>query len=524
VKLAEPVTGIRPSRLNTLGAVPDGTPGTVVGHGLVLANELGLRNEGKVVTTSCPAPPPPHITPQGALCWLISGPYGPPGSNSTICNGDSGGPIFVDLGGGPMLAGVASGILALDGITARCIPPQYGVEAPVDPFLSWIQSEGGADLANLTCGDVLQAGDAGTSVAQFEGRLDALVPEARHSVVVPDDTADLRVTMVGASQFGDATNDFDLYVKAGAPPSTIDFDCASAGTGQFAGCAFAAPVSGTWHVLVHRKSGAGSYQVTATGLGRDCTAPGADGLACNDLNPCSTADVCQSGVCAGTIAPDTTPCDDGDQCSGPDVCASGTCAGPTVGDGTPCDDGDRCSLPDTCIAGICTGVSPAAGCTVSTTSGADALQLKDDPRDRNDAFAWTWSKGGATPLSAFGDPTTATDYAVCIYDEVAGVPERILAAPLATGAGWRKSSKGFQFKNDRDQSLGGMTSALLRSGPAGEAGIKLRGKTRVLGVPDLPLVQDQAVTVQLVSPTACWQSTFGTSVRNDDRQFQARAD
>ena len=57
LKLGAPITGIRPSALNTMGPVPDGTLGTIVGHGFTLANELGLKQVGKVTTSPCPDPP-----------------------------------------------------------------------------------------------------------------------------------------------------------------------------------------------------------------------------------------------------------------------------------------------------------------------------------------------------------------------------------------------------------------------------------------------------------------------------------
>jgi hypothetical protein len=522
LKLGAPVSGIRPSRLNTLGAVPDGTRGTIVGHGLVLASELGPKNQGQVTTAPCPSFDPPVLSPAGALCWSFEKPYGPPGANSTVCNGDSGGPIFVDLGAGPAIAGVASGILSRDG-TARCIPPQYGVEAPVDQFLSWIESEGGPDLANLRCGAVVQVGDGGTSVSAFSGTLAEGTPDARHELVVPANAVELRVTMAGATQFFDDGRDFDLYVKAGSPPTTTDFDCAQEHPSQFAACSFMAPAAGTWHVLVHRNSGAGSYQVTATAFGRDCTQPGTDGLACDDQNPCTAADVCASGVCGGSVLPDATPCDDGDPCSGPDTCDAGACIGAAL-TGTPCDDGDRCSFPDTCTAGACSGPSPAVGCTLSTVPGGGKLALRDDDRDAKDALGWSWTKGGATSLAALGNPTTTTDYAVCAYDRNGGTPARVLDLPIPAGAGWRASATGFKFKNDADYSRGAITALSIRSGAAGKAAVSVKGKSRFLAMPDLPLAKDPSVLVQLVNPNACWEASFSNADRNDEHQFKARAD
>jgi cysteine-rich repeat protein len=92
---------------------------------------------------------------------------------------------------------------------------------------------------------------------------------------------------------------------------------------------------------------------------------------CDDGNACTTVDVCESGTCNGYVAPDcddadvcttdscdpvvgcihvhnTAPCNDLDACTTVDVCANGTCVGSSP---LPCDDGDPCTSnscdPDT---------------------------------------------------------------------------------------------------------------------------------------------------------------------------------
>jgi hypothetical protein len=59
-------------------------------------------------------------------------------------------------------------------------------------------------------------------------------------------------------------NDFDLYVRAGSPPTTSSSDCAAAGANQWGFCEFDAPAAGTWHVLVRRSKGDGAWQTTTT--------------------------------------------------------------------------------------------------------------------------------------------------------------------------------------------------------------------------------------------------------------------
>jgi hypothetical protein len=62
----------------------------------------------------------------------------------------------------------------------------------------------------------------------------------------------------------DGIANFDLFVKRGSAPTTTSYDCARRGSGQFGACEFPSPAAGTWHVLVQRVSGTGSYQVTAS--------------------------------------------------------------------------------------------------------------------------------------------------------------------------------------------------------------------------------------------------------------------
>jgi hypothetical protein len=76
-----------------------------------------------------------------------------------------------------------------------------------------------------------------------------------------------------------------------------------------------------------------------------------DNVICDDGNPCTTGEACQTGACVG--AP--TPCDDGNACTF-DLCdpASG-CVHPSVVGVVACDDGDPCTSGDTCTGATCTG-------------------------------------------------------------------------------------------------------------------------------------------------------------------------
>lgn len=97
-----------------------------------------------------------------------------------------------------------------------------------------------------------------------------------------------------------------------------------------------------------------------------------EGSPCDDRDPCTLSDTCQSGLCVGTeqtcstevichqsvcdplsgecieqVAPDNTPCNDQLVCTSSDVCQQGVCSG-TV---RYCDDDNDCTL-DTCTPGV----------------------------------------------------------------------------------------------------------------------------------------------------------------------------
>jgi hypothetical protein len=165
-------------------------------------------------------------------------------------------------------------------------------------------------------------------------------------------------------------------------------------------------------------------------LGACTTSVMANGVACDDGQPCTLGDTCQGGVCTpsasrscvprhecetgGSCQPltgdcvftpvaDGTPCDDGLRCTSGDHCQAGRCFGgdagsmdagacrawacdPSTGtlgtvpidDGQRCDDGDACTITDLCVAGACVAgpglVCPFRGpCAVSTCDPATGL-------------------------------------------------------------------------------------------------------------------------------------------------------
>lgn len=483
--LASPVTGVRPTPLDRTRTPGVGGQGTIVGFGSSGGQDYGLKRVGQITTAPCtPADPVNAVL----TCWDFESPLGPPGTDSDTCFADSGGPLFVDFGCGPTLAGITSG-----GTASVCAPTDHAFDADVFTYRSYIDAAGGPDVGAPSCGAMPQAGDPGTEITGFQGTVSAAGPDATHLVTVPAGTTQLRVAL---NAFDDGVANFDLFVRFGAPPTPTTFDCAGQGPGQFAVCDLAAPAAGTWYVLVRRVTGGGTYQVTATTFAIGSPAGGNDGQ----------------------------PCDDRRDCTGGDVCGGGNCAGVPVADGSPCDDGSACTQSDACSAGACAGVAtPAVACRLPVVGGKASLAIRNDPADRHDQLVWKWLKGAATAPGDFGDPTASTAYEMCVFDTHAAVPSLVVDAHVPPGPAWKPIAGGFRFR-DRSGTVAGIGSILLKSGADARASIALKAKGAGFVAPALPLASDPRVVVQLLNGAACWEARYPTSVLDTATQFKARAE
>jgi hypothetical protein len=157
--LAQPVSGVRPTAINTTGTPPEGTSGTIVGFGVSRGDmdDGGLKRQGEVVVSGCngSVPEPAHV------CWTFENPLGAPGEDSNTCSGDSGGPLFVDFGAGDVVAGVTSG-----GDSSLCLPTDLSFDTNVFENRTFIQSVAGSDLDSTQCGTISQVGDVDTVVIE----------------------------------------------------------------------------------------------------------------------------------------------------------------------------------------------------------------------------------------------------------------------------------------------------------------------------------------------------------------------
>ena len=279
LELATPVTAIAPLRVNDVGSPPFGTAATIVGFGVANAThgDSGLKRTGQVTTAPCVG----GISDVTSLCFDYTG---APSANT--CAGDSGGPLLVDLGTGPLVAGITSG-----GFAATCLPTDHSYEANLFVYRGWIESAAGGDLGTTSCGSSPVVGEAGVFASSFAGELGEVRPFALHSIGVAAGAAELRVGLRGTERPG---SDFDLYVQHATPPAAESFACRAIGANQYGFCRIANPAPGSWFLRAERVEGEGVFQLVATAIGGGASTCGngirEPGEACdgNDRGTCST--------------------------------------------------------------------------------------------------------------------------------------------------------------------------------------------------------------------------------------------
>ncbi len=162
LRLASATTGVRPTKVNTIRRPSYGTLAEIVGYGLTrgFGSDAGLLRRGEVLTAPCA-----NVDPSQHVCWDFVSPLSAPGFDSNTCNGDSGGPMFADLGDGERVVGITSG-----GEATSCLPNDSSFDADVYVNHPFIEAAAGADLDPTACGAMPQVGDAGTTVETYSVR------------------------------------------------------------------------------------------------------------------------------------------------------------------------------------------------------------------------------------------------------------------------------------------------------------------------------------------------------------------
>jgi hypothetical protein len=168
---------------------------------------------------------------------------------------------------------------------------------------------------------------------------------------------------------------------------------------------------------------------------------------------------------------------------------------------------------------------PLAGCK----TGATRLALARGGA-KGDKISWQLKGGTATTPSELGDPTTTDDYTLCVYDESVPFAGLVYAARVTAGGMcdgkpcWTSAASGFAYKA-KDASPCGVQQMTLVAGPEGKGRVALKGKSTMVGAPELPLPLPLRVQLQSANGT-CWEATYATTdvQQNGPTSFKASSD
>jgi len=195
-----------------------------------------------------------------------------------------------------------------------------------------------------------------------------------------------------------------------------------------------------------------------------------------------------------------------------------------------------CGSCETCDPAFgCIG-EPAAGCRLTAIPEKSRLIMKNDSAVTRDRMVWKWSKGSATSLAAFGDPTTTTAYEMCMFDESGPVPMLAMRSVIPPAGTCKRGKpcwkafkdKGFRFR-DGQGVPDGITKLQLKEGESEKAKVLLKGsgagEGTILPLPDFPL--GLPVRMQLRNDLGeCWEAVF-TEVgltKNDGIRFHGKSE
>jgi hypothetical protein len=167
-------------------------------------------------------------------------------------------------------------------------------------------------------------------------------------------------------------------------------------------------------------------------------------------------------------------------------------------------------------------IEPASDCF-----GADRSRIRlqrSRGTDRRNRLQWQLD-GIDSDAEEFGDPTTATDYQLCLYEE-RDVGTQLVSSPGArAGRDWRSKGESFRFRLRREERGEGLDDVRLNGRRRGRGAIAARGRGPGLELPELPLPGDADLTVQLHnSDGACWTATFTDPRSNSRTRYSARSD
>ncbi len=195
-----------------------------------------------------------------------------------------------------------------------------------------------------------------------------------------------------------------------------------------------------------------------------------------------------------------------------------------------------CGSCQTCDPAFgCIG-EPAVGCGLPAIPAKSRLVMKNDSAVTRDRMVWLWTKGSATSLAAFGDPTTTTEYEMCLFDESGPVPMLAMRSVIPAAGVCKRGKpcwkafkdKGFRFR-DGQGVPDGITKLQLKEGESTKAKMLLKGsgagEGTILPLPDFPL--GLPLRIQLRNDLSeCWEAVFteaGTT-KNDGTRYHGKSE
>ena len=236
---------------------------------------------------------------------------------------------------------------------------------------------------------------------------------------------------------------------------------------------------------------------------------------------CDVAETCTGSAgqsCpANGFATDGADCSDGQFCNGVETCQAGACVDNDNPCLSGCDEGT-----ETCLATCPPG--PLTGCR---TAAKSQLQLRDKTPDDKDGLLWKWLNGQPTSIVDFGDPSTITDTALCIYTGSAAALLADAVVP-ADPQSWRLlAGKGYSYLSPT--AADGIQRILLK-GNATAPRSKVFWKGKGVQLEDLPpgrlplASTDFPVTVQMLNTATatCFESTFSAADVKRNRADQLK--
>jgi hypothetical protein len=149
------------------------------------------------------------------------------------------------------------------------------------------------------------------------------------------------------------------------------------------------------------------------------------------------------------------------------------------------------------------------------------IAIKAGARPR---ITYKWKGFAPVDKEDFGDPSSATDYTVCLYD-----PDGLATQATAPAGGtcgtkpcWKESDIGWKYTTPTGTPQG-LAKIRLKAGIIGKPITVVKGHGESLVVPELPLVPPVAAQLRSSDGT-CFGATFSGPTKNDPTQFVAKGD